>query len=75
MGCWTSENVLVTYTARHVSRTATDPNLLFDRLYRLFRKFFTLVKFHEQHHAFVFLIFRHLTDYEAVRYPLNVVIT
>ena len=65
----------MTYTARHVSRTATDPNLLFDRSYRLLRQPLTLVKFHKQHHAFVFLIFCHLTNYEAVRYPLNLVTT
>jgi len=57
-----------------VSRAAVSPNLLFDRLDCLLRQFFTLVEFHEQHHAFVFLIFCHLTDYEAVRNPLNAVI-
>ena len=71
-GCWISKNVSVTYTARHMSRTATDPNLLFDRLHRPLRQLFTMVEFHEQDHAFVFLIFRHLTDHEAVRYPLSV---
>ena len=65
----------MTYTARHVSRTATNPNLLFDRLHCLLRQLFTLVEFHEQHNAFVFLIFSHLTNYEAVHYPLNVVMT
>ena len=72
-GRWRSKNVQVTHTRRHVSRTATNTNLLFDRLHRLLGQFFTLIEFHEQHHAFVFLIFRHLTNYEAVRYPLNVV--
>ena len=63
----------MTYTARHVSRTATNPNLLFDCLHRLLRQLFTLVEFHEQHHTFVFLVFSHLTNYEAVNYPLNAV--
>ena len=61
----------MTYSARHVSRTATNPNLFFDRSHRLLRQLFTLVEFHEQQHTFVFLIFCHLTNYEAVHYPLN----
>ena len=65
--------MLATYTARHVSRTTPSTNLLFDRVYGLWRQFLTLLEFHEQHHAFVLLIFRHLTNYEAVHYPLNVV--
>jgi hypothetical protein len=69
-----SKNIQVTYTGRHVPRAATNTNLLFDRLYRLLRQLFTRVEFHEQHHALVLLIFRHLANYEAVRYPLNVVI-
>jgi hypothetical protein len=40
---------------------------------RLWRQFLILTKFHEQHHAFVCIIFRHLTNYKAVHHPLNVV--
>jgi hypothetical protein len=61
----------VTYTARHVPRAAASTNLLLDRLHRLLRQLLTVVEFHEQHHAFVFPVFRHLTNYEAVRYPLG----
>ena len=64
----------MTYTARHVSRATPNPNLFVDRLYRFFRQFFTLVEFHKQHHAFVLLIFCHLTNYEAVHNPLYAVI-
>lgn len=62
----------MTYTVRHVPRTALNTNLLFDRLDRLLRQIFTRVEFHEQHDPFVLLIFRHLANYEAVRDPLNV---
>ena len=64
----------MTYTARHVSRTAPNPNFLLDRYHRLLGQIFTLVEFHEQHHAFVLLIFCHLTNYQAVHNPLNAVI-